>query len=267
MLSFREFVTGLRRLEIDPSCPVIVHASTVLTRELNGGTDSAIAALSSTFNSWLLPAFTYKTMITPELGPPGNAMSYGSGKDANRSAEIFRLDMPVDPGMGDLAEAVRLLPKARRSSHPILSLVGINASKILETQSIREPYAPIEAMEQAQGWVLLLGVDHRANTSIHYGEQLAGRKQFVRWALTSKGIIPCHKYPGCSEGFEAITPRLDEFTRLVDIGDVPIRAVPLVDLLDLVCALLAADPMALLCDRADCERCNAVRATVSMQKE
>ncbi len=263
MLTFREFVTGLRRLEIDPACPVIVHASTVLTAELNGGTGSAIAALSSTFNTWLLPAFTYKTMITPELGPPGNAMNYGSGKDANRSAEIFRLDMPVDPSMGDLAEAVRLHPKARRSSHPILSFVGLNAGKLLETQSIREPYAPIQALEQAQGWVLLLGVDHNANTSIHYGEQLAGRKQFVRWALASKGIIPCHKFPGCSDGFEAISPRLDEFTRSADLGDVAISAVPLVDVLDLVCALLAADPQALLCDRADCERCNAVRDSLS----
>ncbi len=262
-MTFRELITALRRLDIDRSRPVIVHAATSTIGDVHGGAESTIGALSSSFDTWLIPAFTYKTMITPELGPPDNGMSYGSGKDANRMAEIFRLDMPVDPSMGVLAEAVRLSPKSRRSTHPILSFVGINAGRILETQSMKEPLSPIKALKELGGWVLLIGVDHTTNTSIHCGEQLAGRKQFVRWALTPRGIIPCYKFPGCSAGFEEISTHLIEVTRRVDVGGTSIQAIPVVELLESVCAILAEDPFALLCSQADCECCNAVRTALS----
>jgi aminoglycoside 3-N-acetyltransferase len=267
VVTFRDFVTGLRKLEVDRARPVIVHASLSAFGELHGGVESVIGGLSSSFNTWLMPAFTYKTMITPELGPPDNGMSYGSGKDANRMAEIFRLDMPVDPLMGVLAEAVRSHPKAKRSSHPILSFVGINSSMIVTSQSIKEPLAPIQALNEAQGWVLLLGVDHTANTSIHYGEQLAGRKQFIRWALTSKGVIPCHRFPGCSAGFEAISPYLEGVVRKTNVGEALVQAIPVADLLDTVCSLLADDPLALLCSAQDCERCNTVRALIASAQQ
>jgi aminoglycoside 3-N-acetyltransferase len=261
-VTFRDFVTGFRKLEIDRLNPVIVHASLSAFGELHGGTDSIIGALCSSFETVVMPAFTYKTMITPEMGPPENGMSYGSGRDANRMAEIFQPDMPVDIMMGILPEVVRVHPKAKRSSHPILSFVGINAGKILDTQAIKEPLAPIQALSEAQGWVLLLGVDHKANTSIHYGEQLAGRKQFIRWALTPKGVIPCHKFPGCSTGFNAISPYLDEAIRRIEIGEAVIQAIPVQNLLDSVINLLKDDPLALLCSQPDCARCTAVRESV-----
>lgn len=268
MVTFRDLVSGLRRLEIERTRPVILHASLSAFGEVHGGVDSVLGAISSSFDTWIMPAFTYKTMITPELGPKDNGMSYGSGKDANRMAEIFRLDMPADPLMGALAEAVRVHPKAKRSAHPILSFVGINAGKILDGQSIKDPFLPIQALNASLGWVVLLGVDHTANTSIHYGEQLAGRKQFVRWALTPKGVIPCHRFPGCSAGFDAIAPHLEGVVRKTEVGGAAIQAVPVVDLLDTVFALLADDPLALLCGREDCERCNAVRFSVkSMNSE
>jgi aminoglycoside 3-N-acetyltransferase len=113
-----------------------------------------------------------------------------------------------------------------------------------------------------QGWVLLIGVDQTVNTSIHYGEQLAGRKQFVRWALTPKGVIPCQRFPGCSDGFEGITPLLDEVIRKVELGGALIQAFPLDNLVDIVCGTLKENPSALLCDREDCERCNAVRESM-----
>jgi aminoglycoside 3-N-acetyltransferase len=189
-------------------------------------------------------------------------MSYGSGKDANRMAEIFRMDMPIDPLMGVLAEAVRKHPRSERSSHPILSFVGINAVKFLEAQALKEPLAPIQALRDAGGWVLLLGVGHTANTSIHYGEQLAGRKQFIRWALTPKGVIPCHKFPGCSAGFGAISSHLGAMVRQVTVGNAEIQAIPILSLLESVCTLLQDDPLALLCSQTDCARCNAVRASL-----
>ncbi len=178
-------------------------------------------------------------------------------------AEIYYRDMPADSLMGVVAEALRTHPKALRSNHPILSFAGINAKKALDAQSIKEPLLPIQALMEGDGWVLLMGLDHTVNTSMHYGEQLAGRKQFIRWALTPKGVIPCQRFPGCSEGFDAIAPRLEQVVRKVDLGEAVVQAVPLVSLVDAVREALKEDPLALLCSREDCERCNAVRVSVA----
>jgi len=259
MTSFRDFYNGLRKLEIDPSHPVIAHASLSAFGEVHGGAETALGALLGAFHTLVMPAFTYKTMLIPEVGPENNACTYGSGKDTNQMAEFFRPDMPADRLMGILAETLRTRAGAQRSTHPILSFAGINADQILEAQTLVDPLAPVGALRAAQGWVLLLGVDHTVNTSIHYAERLAGRKQFIRWALTPQGIIECPGFPGCSSGFQAITTRLGQVTRVVQIGPGIIQAIPLENLVEIVCRWIEEDPQALLCGREDCERCNAVR--------
>jgi len=263
MLSYRDIITGLRKLDIDRTRPVITHASLSAFGKIHGGPDTLLAALLSSFSSVIMPAFTYKTMIIPEVGPPDNAIVYGSGKDTNRMAEIYRPAMPADKMMGTLAESLRAHPEASRSAHPILSFAGINAEKILNSQTIKEPLLPFKMLRDMAGWVLLCGVGQTVSTGIHYGEKLAGRKQFVRWALTPKGVISCPGFPGCSNGFEALTPRLEQVTRKVVVGEGVIQAMPVVDLIDTVCAMIKDDPIALLCAREDCERCNAVRGSIS----
>ncbi len=262
MLTFRDFVSGLRELGIERSSPVIAHASLSAFGEVHGGAQTVLGALTSVFDTLIMPTFTYKTMITPVVGPPDNALVYGSGKDANRMAEIYSPDMPADALMGRLSETLRSHPKAVRSTHPILSFAGLNAHNILRSQTIEEPLLPLKLLRDEGGWVLLMGVDHTVNTSIHLGEQLAGRKQFIRWALTPRGIIPCQGFPGCSNGFAPIGSQLDGCTQKIDLGQAEIQAIPLANLMDSVCALLQRDPLALLCSRADCERCNAVREAI-----
>lgn len=264
MLIVRDFITSFRKLDIDRSHPVIVHASLSAFGEVHGGAETVLGALGSVFETIIMPTFTYKTMIIPQVGPPDNAINYGSGKDANKMAEIFRYDMPADSMMGLISESLRNHPKAFRSAHPILSFAGINAKPYLESQTTMEPLRPIQTLIDDEGWVLLLGVDQTVNTSIHYGEQLAGRKQFVRWALTSQGVVPCQRFPGCSDGFEAITPHLGEVIRKVGLGEAVIQAIPLVNLIDVVCGMLKKDSLALLCERDDCERCKTIRATVAL---
>lgn len=245
---------------------MIVHASLSAFGEVSGGVESVLSALLSSFETIIMPVFTYKTMIIPEVGPPDNAISYGSGKDANRMAEIFQPDLPADKMMGVLSETFRTHPNVQRSIHPILSFAGLNAQVILDSQGIYDPLLPIHTLVDQEGWVLLMGVDQTVNTSIHFGEKLAGRKQFIRWALTSKGTISCRGFPGCSDGFETIAPRLDKVRSIVKVGEAFIQSIPLVNLMEVVCAMLKEDPLALLCERPDCARCNAVRATESQPK-
>lgn len=259
MVSFHDVQAGLRSLEINPQNPVIVHTSLKSFGEVRGGADTVLGALLSTFQSVAMPTFTYKTMITPEDGPDDNAMDYGSGKDLNRMAEFFFPEMPADPLMGVVAEKLRQRPNAKRSIHPILSFSAVNLDEAMNMQTYEEPLAPIREIAELNGWVLLLGVDHTSNTSIHYAELLAGRRQFVRWALTPGGVRECPGFPGCSDGFEQAAGFLSGLTRHTLIGEASIRALPLHPMLDSLVELISADPHVLLCNNLTCARCGAIR--------
>ncbi|GAB4521697.1 MAG: hypothetical protein Fur0018_02420 [Anaerolineales bacterium] len=246
MLTFRQLVKGLEKLEIPRDRPVMVHASLSAFGEVHGGADTLLGAILVVAPRVMMPAFTYRTMIVPEIGPPDNGITYGEGHDRNLMAEFFRPDMPVDPLIGRVAEKLRQHPRAVRSAHPILSFVGIGVDEALKAQTLQEPLAPVRVLTESQGSVLLLGVGQTSNTSIHYAEKLAGRKQFVRWALTTHGVVQCPGFPGSSDGFEQITPYLNDVTRREEIGMATVQAIPLPDLIATARRLMQSDPRALL---------------------
>jgi aminoglycoside 3-N-acetyltransferase len=254
----RDLLLGLRELHLG-NAPVIVHSSLKSFGEVEGGAQTVVNALVGVFPVMLVPTFTYKTMLIPLTGPEHNAMTYGSGDSRNRMAEFFTPRMPVDPLMGIIAETLRSHPNAKRSIHPIQSFAGINAGSLLQAQTMTDPLGPLAALEKDGGWAVLMGVNHTVNTSIHYAEKLAGRRQFLRWALTPKGVLECPGFPGDSAGFEAIAPDLEKYSRKVQIGPAGVQAVPLVMLFKAVIARIKKDPLALLCQQDDCERCGEVR--------
>jgi len=254
----QDILIGFRSLELGDK-PVIVHASLSAFGQVQGGAEALVSALLAVFPSVVMPTFTYKTMLTPPTGPENNAITYGSGADANRMAEFFDPQMPADTLMGAAAETLRKHPRASRSAHPILSFAGVNAKAAIAAQSLADPLAPIGALAKQDGWVLLLSVDHTVNSSIHYAEKLAGRKQFVRWALTPQGVRECPGFPGCSAGFQSIAPEVERDTRLVRIGNAAVQAVPLEMLFKAVIERIKNDPLALLCQQTDCPRCNEIR--------
>ena len=257
-VSSLNLTTGLSKLGLVNHL-VIAHASLRSFGPIEGGAETMLNTLLGSVRGIIMPAFTYKTMLNPEIGPPKNGITYGSETDLNKMVVAFRPDMPVDPTMGILPEILRTHPKAKRSSHPIQSFAGIHADAILNTQTIYNPLAPIGALADQDGWVLLLGVDHRVNTSIHYAEKLGGRLQFIRWALLQDRVVECPGFPGDSEGFNAIAPFLEKYTRHVEIGNAVVQAIHLKSLIKVVVDQLKEDPFALLCNRQDCERCTAVR--------
>ncbi len=259
----RDLLLGFRELRLRDA-QVIVHSSLKSFGPVEGGADTVVEALGKSFTTVIVPTFTYKTMVTPLTGPPDNGIVYGSGGDRNRMAEFFTPKMPCDPLMGIIPETLRKYPRARRTSHPIQSFAGLNAESILEYQTIDTPLEPLGALAERGGWVVLLGVNHTTNTSVHYAEKLAGRKQFVRWALTPRGVVECPGFPGDSAGFEAIASEVDKFIRKVTIGSCLVQALPLSMLFKAVIARIKQDPLALLCDEVDCERCMEVRRSVGV---
>jgi aminoglycoside 3-N-acetyltransferase len=259
MLSYRDLITGFKKLEIDPNKPVILHASLSSFGEIRGGADTLLGATLASFQSIMSPTFTYKSMIIPETGPDNNGLEYGSGRDLNKMAEFYTQDMPADRLMGILAEKIRLHPQAQRSTHPILSFSGIHLSEAFDLQSLEEPFAPIQWLVDHQGYVLLMGVDHTVNTSIHLAEQKAGRNAFIRWALTPGTIYECPGFPGCSDGFNQATIHLADITQVIKIGDADMMAIPLQEMVNILVPIIQSDPFALLCEKETCPRCQTIR--------
>lgn len=264
--------------------PVIAHASLSSFGEVEGGAPMVVQAFIDSFAGVIMPVHTYKTMIIPHAGPDNNAMDYGVPDPLNPNPEFFTPHMPADVLMGVIPEALRQRPGAKRSSHPILSFAGFTADEILATQTLNEPLAPIQALAEQNGWVVLAGVDNTVNTSMHLAEKLAGRRQFIRWALmrdmltrpaplklagrnfastsVNERVVECPGFPGCSAGFQAISRDVHAFTKRVTAGKSAIQAVPLAALFHAVISKINQDPKALLCFDPSCARCNTVRMTL-----
>lgn len=244
--SSRKLKTALSDLSLRKRL-VLVHASPVIAA------DALLNSLLETTGGFFTPTFTPKSLLPIDFHPAHTKV------DVKSLAESFTPSMPADEAFGSFPELVRGHSKAKRSLHPVLSFAGIGADDVINTQTIHEPYAPISAMAEEDGVILLIGMDQRINFSIHYGEKLAGRMQFIRWALTENGIAECPNFPGDPEGFNAITLTLKPFTRQTEVDGVILQAIPAKDLLRAVVNKIHEDAYSLLCGRSDCERCEAVR--------
>lgn len=258
MLGYEDLRSGLVELGLKNN-PVIAHASLKSFGTIDGGAQTLLRAVLDFVGALVMPTFTYKTMITPGIGPPNNGIKYGAEQDLNRMAEPFTPDMPCDKMMGILPETLHHLSSAKRTHHPIQSFAGVRADKFLAAQTLQNPLGAIGALAEADGWALLLGVDHTVNTSIHFAEKLAGRKQFTRWALMPTRIVECPGFPGDSSGFDAIAPDIENDIRRVQVGNAIVQTVPLKILFLAVIHKIKEEPLALLCQRDDCERCNEIR--------
>ncbi len=197
---YRNVLLALRRIGVDGEARVLAIGPAAEPEILRGGVSALTAALTDSCRTVITPAFTYQTMVYPSEGPADNAVDYPAASAASVEADFFRASLPASPLMGPLSEAIRRSGRAARSSHPILSFAGWNAKDILETQTLAEPFAPIDELARAGGDVLLLGAEPSANVALHLAEQRAGRKQFVRWALTPKGVVECPVFPGMFAG-------------------------------------------------------------------
>jgi len=262
MLQYHDLKNALDDLEIRRNDPTIVYASSSLIPHVKGGAQTILGAVLAGIDNILIPSFTFKTMIVPEVGPDENLLEYGSGREDNLNASIFTPDLPSDFEDQEISEPFRHFPDVVRSSHPIFSFLGLGLDAALDAQSLSEPYGHIRYLQGKHARILLAAKEPSSLFSIHFCEKESGRRQFVRWAMTDEGIQECPNFPGCSNGFHKILFHLREDVKKTQIEDQPWYALTLDHLIETALQMLRADPYALLCNDLHCEKCNLIRKDI-----
>lgn len=148
----------LRDIGVQPRGLLLVHTSFRTIGPVDGGPDAFIDALLEA------------------LGPEGTlVMPSWTDED----------DEPFDPGTTDVEDHLGVVadtfwrrPGVVRGDHPFaVAALGPRAVQVAGAPFVLPPHGPgsgIDRVHDLDGWVLLAGVDHDANTTVHLGELCGG---------------------------------------------------------------------------------------------
>ena len=236
---------ALAALGLDGSQSVMVHASLRSFGSLEGGAKTAVDTLLARTNTLVAPAFTYNTLLN---------------RPAAFTNARFDRDSRVSRDIGRVPQEMVERPEALRSFHPALSFIalGEHARQVTEVQTLASPYQPVGALYDLDGYALLMGVDFGSNTTVHYGEYLAGMPLLTRYVPQDGAVVPT-AFPNCSADFDRLEPHVQGAQ--VSVGGSLLRLYRVRDLVDETVRLLTRDPEALLCTYRSC-RCQQVRELV-----
>ncbi|MBB5232844.1 AAC(3) family N-acetyltransferase [Deinococcus budaensis] len=239
---------GLASLGLDGSRHVIVHASLRAFGQLDGGARTVVDTLAARAATVVAPAFTYSTLLRHATSPVHAR---------------FHRDLRVSRDIGRVPQELVERPEARRSFHPTLSFValGAEAERITAAQTLSSPYQPVGALYDLDGFALLMGVDFGSNTTVHYGEHVAGMPLLTRYVPLGDQVLPT-AFPNCSADFGRLEPHVRGVSTRV--GGAELRLYRVRELVDATVRLLTQDPEALLCTYPSC-RCQEVRRLVRQQ--
>lgn len=165
------------------------------------------------------------------IGPEGTLVMPAMSDD-----DEVPFDAQATPchGMGVVADTFRRLPGVLRSDNPhSFAAIGPHAAEITKPHPLDVPHgldSPIGRVFERGGQVLLLGVGHDANTTIHLAEDLAG----VRYRRAKYLTLPsgrrfdyaeidhcCENFNRMDEWLEAAQrQRRNAFARLIESRDV-----------------------------------------------
>jgi aminoglycoside 3-N-acetyltransferase len=162
-VSRADLARQLRTLGVEPGGVLLVHTSFRAVRPVAGGPPGLIAALRDA------------------LGPAGTLVMPSSSADDD--APFDPKTSPASPDLGVVAETFWRLPggagtSVLRSDHPqAFAAAGPQAAPIIADPLPLPPHipaSPVGRVHDLDGQVLLLGVGHDANTTLHLAELLAG---------------------------------------------------------------------------------------------
>ena len=181
-------------LGVKPGAIIIMHSSLSKIGWIVGGLVSVIRAIMQTLTpsgTLVMPTFTGGNSEPSKWKNPPVPESWW---------EIIRKEMPafepqITPtrGIGKIVELFRNWPGVLRSNHPMSSFAawGKNAKFIIENHELIDDLgegSPISRLYKLDAQILLIGVTHENNTSIHlaeYRSDFPGKKKTITGSAIS----------------------------------------------------------------------------------
>lgn len=175
----------LRALGLDAGAALVVHVSLGRIGRVAGGAASVIQALMAVLTpagTLVMPTFTGQLSDPAEWRDPPAP----SGQVAAIRADMQPFDPARTPtrNMGAVPEAFRVLPAVHRSHHPMQSLAawGRGAEELTAGHALDWPLgpgSPLDRLCELGGQVLLIGVGHNRNSTLHLAETRARHRRVI----------------------------------------------------------------------------------------
>ncbi len=249
-----KLVGQLRTLGVAPGQVLLVHASFRALRPVEGGPEGVIESLLEA------------------LGPEGTlVMPSWTGRD---DLPFDARSTPASTDLGVVADTFWRMPGVRRSTHAFaFAARGPRAEVVVSAPLTLPPHAPespVGRVHALDGRVLLLGVGHDANTTLHLAELLADVPYRVRHAFTElRDGVPARVEYGendhCCRRFELADGWLRSAGLQAEgpIGNASAKLFRSRDLVLLAVERLRREPLLFLHPAAEaCEECDEARASV-----
>ncbi len=250
--------------------PVCVHSSLHSFGHVERGATTLLQGLLAERCTVLVPsfsiaAFAIEPPVSAEMRPARNGLDYERSTTlylASRRDTYTPDTKEIDLSMGAIPAAVVNWPEKVRGDHPLNSFTAIGplARLLVQDQNLVDVYAPLRALVERDGAIILMGVGLERMTFLHYAEQAAGRIPFRRWANGPDGKTMLVAVGSCSEGFDRFAPLLAPLNHQFLVGKSLWQVFPARETLEVTVQAMQRDPLITHCDDSECERCaDAIR--------
>lgn len=177
-------IVDFRKIGIRAGDVIIAHFAMSKIGWIVGGEITVIEALME------LLTHDGTLMMPSETSIPGEPSHWNYPPVPEAWWQIIRDEAPIyDPvttptsRIGRIPELFRTDPRVLRSSHPQVPFAawGKHASEIVREHPLERPFdkgSPLEKIYDLNAKILLVGVGHINNTSLHFAEALADIKNF-----------------------------------------------------------------------------------------
>ena len=171
-----DITEALKNVGLQIGDTVMVHTSLSRIGYVCGGAQTVIEALIETVGvegTIMMPTQSWKN-LDPETGVHWDADEADWDKIRENWPAYDKAITPTNT-MGAVAEMFRSWPGAVRSDHPARSVAawGKNAVYLTKNHDLSDIFgdtSPIGKLYELDGKVLLIGVDHDKNTSLHLAD-------------------------------------------------------------------------------------------------
>lgn len=178
-LTVESMVADLRDLGVEPGDTVLVHSSLSAIGWVCGDAQAAVEGLlSAVGDDGTLATPTFSTQYSDPTAWSNPPVPDDWIDTIRTERPTFRPEVTPTRGMGAIPECFRNYPGVHRSNHPEYSVAARGPAAEAITADHELDYglgenSPLSRIYEQDGDVLLLGVGHGVNSSLHLAEHRA----------------------------------------------------------------------------------------------